>query len=219
MDTLSFGEKESQIKTRRAIVNLLKTHETMDAHQLATELDVTAMAIRQHLYELQEKKIVTYKEEARKMGRPAKMWMLTPEANRLFPDGYADLTVSLIDSMKEAFGEDGLDRLLEVRNRKQIQHYLHDAPQTLSLKEQLLAIAESRTVEGFMAEIREDPNDDSYYLVEKHCPICAAAKACTDICKKELEMFQEVLGENVDIERGEHIIAGDNRCVYRITPK
>ncbi|WP_289141310.1 hypothetical protein [uncultured Brevibacillus sp.] len=51
------------------------------------------MAVRQLLYDLQKQKLVNFTEESRAMGRPAKMWAVTLEANRLFPDGYADLTV------------------------------------------------------------------------------------------------------------------------------
>ncbi|GIP31038.1 transcriptional regulator [Paenibacillus sp. J2TS4] len=198
-------------------MKLLKHNGSMDAHQLASELGVTAMAVRQHLYDLQEQRLVTFTEESRAMGRPAKMWALTSEANRLFPDGYADLTVSLIESMKQAFGDEGLERLLEIHNRRQVMDYQSKAPASLPFKEKLLAFAESRTAEGYMAEIIEN-SDGSYYFVEKHCPICEAARACTDICRKELEMFQHVLGDDVDITRGEHILKGDNRCLYRIKP-
>ncbi|MGG1658199.1 helix-turn-helix transcriptional regulator [Brevibacillus sp. NRS-1366] len=210
--------KEGAERTRRAIVKLLKQNGPMDANHLATELGVTAMAVRQHLYDLQEQKLVTFSEESRAMGRPAKMWTLTSEANRLFPDGYADLTVSLIESMKEAFGEEGLDKLLEIRNRKLVKDYQSKIPTSLPLKEKLQAFAESRTSEGYMADIIENP-DGSFYLVEKHCPVCEAAKACTGICNKELEMFQEVLGDGAQISRGEHILKGDNRCVYVIKPE
>ncbi|MDF2658031.1 MAG: MarR family transcriptional regulator [Paenibacillus sp.] len=210
--------KDGAERTRRAIVKLLKQNGSMDAHQLAVQLGVTAMAVRQHLYDLQEQKLVTFTEEARAMGRPAKMWTLTSEANRLFPDGYADLTVSLIESMKEAFGDEGLEKLLEIRNRKQVLDYRSKAPANLPLKDKLEAIAEARTAEGYMAEVVENA-DGSYQYVEKHCPICEAAKACTNLCLKELEMFQDVLGNKVEITRGEHIIKGDNRCVYRVVPE
>lgn len=210
-------EKVGAERTRRAIIKLLKHNGSMDALHLASQLGVTAMAVRQHLYDLQEQKLVTFKEEPRKMGRPAKMWTLTPEANRLFPDGYANLTVSLIESMKEAFGDEGLEKLLEIHNRKQVVDYQSKAPASLPFKEKLKAFAESRTAEGYMADIVENP-DGSFYFVEKHCPICEAARACTDICRKELEMFQHVLGESVEISRGEHILKGDNRCVYWIKP-
>lgn len=210
--------KEGAERTRRAIVNLLKQNGSMDALHLASELGVTAMAVRQHLYNLQEERLVTYTEESRTMGRPAKMWTLTPEANRLFPDGYAELIISLIDSMKDAFGDEGLEKLLEIRNRKQVLDYRSKAPESLPLKEKLQALADSRTDEGYMAEIIENP-DGTYCYVEKHCPICEAARACSNLCKKEMEMFRQVIGDGVEIARGEHILKGDNRCVYWIKPE
>ena len=53
------------------------------------------MAVRQHLYALQNEKLVTAEERPVPLGRPAKHWTLTPEADRLFPDAYAELSVAL----------------------------------------------------------------------------------------------------------------------------
>ena len=68
-----------------------------------------------------------------------------------------------------------------------------------------------------MAEVLPQA-DGSMLLVENHCPICAAAEACTGLCAKELEIFQALLGEHVEIERTEHILKGSRRCAYRIIP-
>jgi len=54
-------------------------------------------------------------------------------------------------------------------------------------------------------------------FIENHCPICAAANSCQGLCLSELELFQSVLGPAAHIERTEHIIAGNRRCVYRIS--
>ncbi|MGF1939391.1 MAG: hypothetical protein RM347_034465 [Nostoc sp. ChiQUE02] len=59
--------------------------------------------------------------------------------------------------------------------------------------------------------------DGTLLLAEKHCPICAVATACIGMCRMELEIFQAALGEDITIERTEHILNGDRRCVYRVT--
>ncbi|MGL5806300.1 MAG: helix-turn-helix transcriptional regulator [Xenococcaceae cyanobacterium] len=159
--------------------------------------------------------IVTYKEEVRAIGRPAKLWHLTPAADRLFPDGYAELTLSLIDSVKEAFGDDGLERLLDVKTRHQIDNYEKEISSRKSLEKRLETLVKIRTDEGYMAEV-ESLDDGSFLLIENHCPICTAAKACTRLCARELEVFQTVLGKDVAIERSEHILSGSRRCVYRV---
>jgi predicted ArsR family transcriptional regulator len=53
-------------------------------------------------------------------------------------------------------------------------------------------------------------------FIENHYPICAAAAACRGFCASELDIFRSALGPGVTVDRAEHIIAGDRRCVYRI---
>jgi predicted ArsR family transcriptional regulator len=201
--------------TRRAIVDLLKQEGPQDAAALAGRLSVSAMAVRQHLYALRDEGLVDFTEEARPLGRPAKLWRLTAAADRLFPDGYARLALDLIGSMKEAFGEEGLDRLLEARTRAQAEALRSRIPRTASLGQKLQALAEARTAEGYMAETRRQ-EDGTWLLVENHCPICAAARACQGLCQRELELFQSVLGKGVTVERTDHIVAGARRCAYLI---
>jgi predicted ArsR family transcriptional regulator len=205
--------KKSAVRTRRAIVNLLKQTDAMDSQDLAAHLGVSAMAIRQHLYALQAEKLVTYTESARAMGRPVKLWRLTPAANRLFPDGYAELTLGLIESAREAFGEAGLSKLLDVRTAHQLATYQAQIPAEAALSQKLELLAGLRTAEGYMAEV-QSLEDGSFLLLENHCPICAAATLCTGLCERELDIFQQVLGR--EIERTEHIVAGSRRCAYRV---
>ncbi len=203
--------------TRRAIVRLLKTEGALDAARLAGKLGLTAMAVRQHLYALQKEKLVTAQTRPVPLGRPVKYWHLTRAADRLFPEAYAELSVALIGAMSDAFGEDGLRRVLESRRAKQQAEYLQRIPPSLSLKEKLQRLVRIRTEEGYMAEL-VPARKGSFLLVENHCPICAAASACQGFCATELDLFQAVLGPAVAIRREEHIIAGSRRCAYRISP-
>ena len=204
-------------KTRRAITKILKTEGPIDTAKLAERLDLTAMAVRQHLYVLQREGLVTWEERPVPIGRPAKFWCLTRDADHLFPDAYAELSVALIDSVKDAFGDEGLDRVLVSRCARQRTDYGKRIRLTDSLDRKLRELAQVRTEEGYMAEVRRE-KDGSYLLLENHCPICAAANACQGFCSTELDLFRSVLGRGVSVERVEHIVAGDRRCAYRITP-
>lgn len=204
-------------KTRRAIVKLLKTEGPMGAAQVAARLGLTAMAVRQHLYQLQREKLVTAQEKRAPLGRPAKYWQLTREADRLFPDAYAEVSLALIDAVGDAFGEAGLKRVLESRYARQRADYLKRIPPSLPLKEKVQRLARIRTEEGYMADAKPT-GKGTFLLVENHCPICAAATACQGFCATELDLFRAVLGPGVVVERAEHIVSGDRRCAYRITP-
>jgi predicted ArsR family transcriptional regulator len=204
-------------KTRRAIVKLLKTDGPIDSAQLARQLGVTAMAVRQHLYALQKEGLVTSEERPGPVGRPAKFWQLTREADRLFPEAYAELNVALIDALQDTFGAEGLNRVLYARCARQRSDYAKRIFPADPLEKKLSELAFVRTEEGYMAEVR-DEGEGSYLLVENHCPICAAANACQGFCTTELELFRSILGPGVKVERVEHIVSGDKRCAYRVTP-
>ena len=203
-------------KTKRRIVRLLKTEGPLDAGTLAERIGVSAMAIRQHLYILQDEKMVTAKERPVPMGRPAKYWELTRKADRLFPDAYAELSVSLIDSLNDAFGAEGLQRILERRTARQRASYSARILSTMPLRRKLQKLAEIRTNEGYMAEVRSE-GAGQYLFIENHCPICAAASSCTGLCANELALFKSILGPEVRVERVEHILAGGRRCAYKVS--
>jgi len=212
------AQAQGERKTRRAITKLLKTEGPIDSAQLAQRLGLTAMAVRQHLYALQREGLVASEERPVPIGRPAKFWRLTREADHLFPEAYAELSVALIDSVKDAFGQEGLERVLTSRCARQRVDYGKRIKRQHSLDRKLVELAKVRTEEGYMAEVRRE-DDGSFLLVENHCPICAAANACQGFCSTELDLFRSVLGPGVTVERAEHIIKGDSRCVYRVQPQ
>jgi predicted ArsR family transcriptional regulator len=211
-------QQPTERKTRRAIVKLLKTEGPLGSAQLAERLGLTAMAVRQHLYALQSEGHVEAEERPVPIGRPAKHWRLTREADRLFPEAYAELNVSLIDALRDTFGDEGLDRVLVSRCGRQRTDYAKRIRPADSLEKKLKELARVRTEEGYMAEVKPE-GGGSYLLVENHCPICAAANACQGFCSTELDLFRSVLGAGVGVERVEHIVSGDRRCAYRVTPK
>ena len=206
--------RTDETRTRRRIVKLLKTEGPMDSASLAGRLDVTAMAVRQHLYALQQEKLVTAEERPVPLGRPAKFWALTRDAERLFPDAYAELNAALITSVQDAFGADGMARLLDARGVRQRADYASRIDAAAPLAKRVQQLAKIRADEGYMAEVKRDGG--GFLLIEHHCPICAAATVCQGFCASELDLFRSALGPGVSVERAEHILSGDRRCVYRI---
>jgi predicted ArsR family transcriptional regulator len=204
-------------KTRRAIVRLLKQEGALDSAALARRLKLTPMAVRQHLYALQKEQLVRADERPVPLGRPAKFWQLTREADRLFPDAYAELTLALIGAMGESFGPSGMQKVLDARAAAQGAAYRARIPASAPLDRKLRELARVRTEEGYMAHVRRD--GDAFLFIENHCPICAAANVCQGFCASELDLFRDVLGPGVLVERAEHIVSGDRRCVYRVTAR
>jgi predicted ArsR family transcriptional regulator len=203
--------------SREAVLSLLQREGPISADALAGKLDLTGMAVRLHLGALLVEGLAASEAEARPRGRPVQMWRATAKAAAQFADSHSALAVDLIHQMKKAFGDEGMDRILTLRTADQEKAYRAKTDAARSLKGKLDQLAKIRTAEGYMAEVRRDNETGDWLFVENHCPICAAARLCTGLCREELALFHRVLGRDVKVERLSHILAGAGRCAYRVT--
>ena len=202
---------------RLAVLDRVKRDTPVAADALAESLGITAMAVRQHLAALEADGLVAAETKPVPRGRPAKYWRATEKASAHFADSHALLATDLLGQMKKAFGDDGLDKLLKLRTADQARTYQGAMGKAQTLKARLDALAAIRSKEGYMAEVRREPETGAFLFVENHCPICAAARLCTGLCREELSLFHKVLGRDVKIERLSHILAGAGRCAYRVS--
>jgi predicted ArsR family transcriptional regulator len=203
--------------SKRRIIDQLKRNSQCVAPELADRLGISEAAVRLHLAELETRGLVAQTPGAAAgRGRPPKLWSLTDLAQELFPDRHGDLTVELVAAIRAAFGEDGMDAVLAARAERQAAVLSAVVPADGPLTDRVEALAAQRSREGYVAEVGVDEATGDLLLVEHHCPVCEAATACQGLCRTELDLFQRALGPDVDVERTQHLLSGDERCVYRI---
>jgi predicted ArsR family transcriptional regulator len=194
----------------------LKSRGPLAAGALARALGITVVGIRQHLAKLYTEGLVAFDDRAGEIGRPKRFWRLTAKGHGRFPDTHGDLTVNLIGGIRSVFGEAGLDRLIAARQEAAVAAYRKALDSCSGLEDRVRTVARLRTQEGYMAEFEAEP-DGSFLLIENHCPICAAARACQGFCRSELELFRAVFGAGDSVKRQEHLLSDGRRCVYRVT--
>ena len=144
---------------KRRLVERLKRVDSASAAELAVSFQLTSAAVRQHLEDLAAAGLVEVEPVAsppggRGRGRPAQRWRLAATAASLFPDHHADLTVSLLEVIRGTLGESGIDSVVDARTRAQLAAYREVLPDPVasSIGERVEALAQLRTVEGYMAE-------------------------------------------------------------------
>ncbi|GIC79233.1 metalloregulator ArsR/SmtB family transcription factor [Moritella sp. F3] len=224
-------------KTSEKILSLLKVEGALTAKALASELGLTTMGVRQHLQALADDGDISFEDKKAVRGRPTRYWSLTAQSNSHFSDRHEELTVQLIDSVQVIFGDTGLEQLIAHREQASFELYSDRLAGHPDLLGKLNALAELRSEEGYMATvmmgdesgiIKDDieVSDDNagivnsgtiYWLMENHCPICAAASKCLNFCRSELNLFQSLLAGIATVEREEHIVEGARRCAYKVT--
>jgi predicted ArsR family transcriptional regulator len=202
--------------TADRILFRLKTRGPESIAALSETFGVTTEAVRQLLVKLETEGLVAFEDQRAGRGRPKRLWRLTETGHARFPDRHAELTVGLLDAVRAEFGDEGLERLILRREDEQRASYRAATDGAADLEERVARLAELRDREGYMAEWRREA-DGSLLLIENHCPICAAAAKCQNLCRSELSVFREALGADATVERVDHVLAGGRRCAYRVT--
>jgi predicted ArsR family transcriptional regulator len=195
-------------------LKLLKTRGPQTSSELAQGLGMTGEGARFQLTKMAEEGLVEVSSTSKGVGRPTQVWKLTDKGNQHFPDKHAAFSEQLLDSMQELLEPGQMNAIINLRERKANEKYLGALKDIPDLEEKIARLAELRNSDGYLAEW--DKEEGGFILIENHCPICAAAQRCADLCDAEMNTFKEIFGENVSIERIDHIIAGARRCAYRI---
>ncbi len=204
-------------RTRTRLLNTLKSSGPQSASDLARTLSVTTVAVRQHLDGLHREGLVDFEDLKGSVGRPKRVWGLTSSGHQQFPDSHSALIVSLLQGLNDLYGAGGLERLISHREAQTREAYGAAMSDVSDLPARVAVLADLRSREGYMAEVIRDGDD--ILLVENHCSICAAATACQGFCRSELNLFRDVLGPDASVDRIEHLLSGDRRCLYRIRPQ
>lgn len=213
-DSLSHPVAWSHQPADRVLMTL-KTRGPQSVAVIAKAMDVTAEAVRQQMTRLHADGLVDSESRSAGRGRPTQIWFLTAAGHGRFPDTHAEMTVQMIGAIRQVYGDEGVDKLIQAREAAMLGSYREAMQGARSLKDRLERLADVRSAEGYMAELSKDGAD--FLFIENHCPICSAAKACMGFCRSELELFHKVLGDDVRVEREEHILTGARRCAYRIS--
>ncbi|MGG0812698.1 ArsR family transcriptional regulator [Paenibacillus alvei] len=197
---------------RRNILLFLKQQGTVGVPAIAKHLQLTAIAVRRHLYALQKGGYVHAHLIRQQLGRPTYEYSLTDKASMLFVSAYDTLIIDILEQLQEQSGEDTVEELFHYRRQKQEKRYAPLLNQA-TLEERICALAALQDKEGYMVRWGRW-EDGSYWLEEANCPISQVAAQFGSPCRCEQSMFATVL--HADVDRTECIVEGGTRCMFRI---
>ncbi|MBI3750121.1 MAG: helix-turn-helix domain-containing protein [Chloroflexi bacterium] len=211
------GNGASASTLRRSILLHLRQAGPTSPDGLATALGASRTGVLQQLHALEAANLVRHATERHGVGRPRHLYDVTPDAQDLFPADYDGLAAGLLAAIAEVGGPDLIEDVFAAR-RRQIGHRLR---QTLagrvhpggSVVDRVRELAVLQDEAGYLAELVIG-EDGTIRLRENNCAIYHVARETSAACDAELQLFRELLGE--DVVRESHIASGDRCCTYRI---
>lgn len=198
----------------KRFLQLLKTQGSLSTSEISRHLKMTTEGARLQLTKMQNDGLVVSVSEVQGVGRPVLKWRLAEKGQNHFPDSHADLSVQLIETIKSELGENALGKIIAAREKETSKKYISETGNLKTIEQKLSRLTELRKQEGYMAEWKKEGKH--FLFIENHCPICSAAKICTDLCQSELNSISDIFGSDFIVSRTEHIIDGARRCVYKI---
>lgn len=183
---------KSSVKEK--ILYKLKKEKKLTISQLLEGFNITDIALRRHIHQLERDGLVTSSVEKQELGRPFYVYELTEKGDGLFPSHYQQLSEDLLQQIKELNGEDFIYQLFRSRAEKDKQEYQLHLEGLASFEDRVNALANAQTNKGYMTELNH-PSEETFVLEQYNCPISSIAKEYQAICQIEADLFQEVLGE------------------------
>lgn len=200
---------------KKEVLALLKRRSPMSLAELATARGISKVAALRHLEGLESEGLVARTVRRGGVGRPKAYFELTPEAARLFPAAYEQLSMYALGFIEKKLGRRAVVDLLKQRSDDLYeQHRPKMAGRTLEGR--VATLAEIRDKGGYMAEL-SGRRKACFELLEHNCPIRAMADKYWEACEVERRLFQSLL--RADVESTHRVVAGDQVCRFLIRPK
>ena len=199
---------------RADVLIAVKKAQPVSASDLAAEFGLTTNALRRHLKELEGEGLIQCVRQVRGVGAPTLGYSLTAAGEALFPRAYESALTTLLDTVREQRGADGIVDLFRAQWER-VAAGAKDELSALPLAERTQLLAELLTSHGYMAESDAVPNGDEALIREHNCVLRAVAERFPEVCVAEERFLAEFLGAVV--ERRKHIASGASCCEYCVS--
>lgn len=203
-------DKRFLSSTRGRVVQLLRQGEAT-VNELATALELTDNAVRAHLTTLERDGLVQQRGQRAAARKPERLYVLTADAEQLFPKAYHLILNLLLDVLNEKLPAEDIEQTLQEVGHKlaALQKYDTGAEDTLPAR---LAVAlDVLKGLGGLAELKEV--DGKYMICGKSCPLAALVGRHPNVCAVAEAMLSELLEATVveKCDRGE-----TPRCTFEV---
>ena len=210
MQTITFDKRFFE-STRGQIVTILRGAPcTVD--DLAAKLSLTDNAVRAHLSTLERDGLVRQSGLRRGPRKPHFTYVLTDEADRLFPKAYDALLNQLIAVLKTRLSPSEIEDALREVGRSMAA----TAPSTQSanLKSRVQGALKVLEAIGGAAEIVE--HDDKLMIQSSSCPLAAAVSVHPEVCQLAESLVAEIVQAPVQEQCDR---TGRPKCRFEISHK
>jgi predicted ArsR family transcriptional regulator len=195
--------------TRMEVLELLRRNGPCGAETIASDLDVTPNAVRQHLTNLERDGLVVSHPEKGGRGRPALLFALTERADAVFPKRYGQLATMVLREVEEQGGPEALDEIfarVASRHAGAIEHELVGLDFDKKLNRVVAWIGRA----GTLAEQTETP--EGVKITIHNCPFRNTALKFPQVCTITPQLITQLM--DASVSQSDSIHRRDPYCSF-----
>jgi predicted ArsR family transcriptional regulator len=199
--------------TRGRIITLLRSS-SRTVNELAEALDLTDNAVRAHLAALERDGLVQHRGTRRGLRKPHHIYVLTPEAEYLFPKAYGEVLDQLLDVLTDRLPPKSRESILREVGRRIAARLLSTELETpLDLEQRLEMVVEVFGELGGLAAVEK--HNGHLFIRGDSCPLAAVSGNHPEVCRLAETLVVEIVRVPVQVRCNRD---GTPQCCFEITP-
>jgi|TARA_B110000914_G_scaffold14937_1_gene11610 predicted ArsR family transcriptional regulator len=209
--------RETMRASWAAILEAIKVSEGMPVSDLARELKMSYMGVKQHCLKLTELGFLEewrVPREKKEVGRPEKLYRLTPKCDGLFPEAGVGLTLAVLEGVRQIYGDSAPEKLLFHHFQLLRDQWQPKVRAGKSMVEKATRLADVRDKSGWFSKCHYD-SSTGFRIEEFHSPMTKIYAEYPNAARMEVQLLEQLLGTKVvrnEIATGK----GRKRVVYEI---
>ena len=165
--------RETMRASWAAILEAIKVSEGMPVSDLARELKMSYMGVKQHCLKLTELGFLEewrVPREKKEVGRPEKLYRLTPKCDGLFPEAGVGLTLAVLEGVRQIYGDSAPEKLLFYHFQLLRDQWQPKVRAGKSMVEKAMRLADVRDKSGWFSKCHYD-SSTGFRIEEFHSPM------------------------------------------------
>ena len=190
------NKPERILESTRGKVLALLRRGAMTTDDLAEALNLTDNAVRAHLATLERDGFIQPQGERRegRVGKPAVLYQISPDAEPLFSKAYLPLLTSLLAALGDRLTAGELDGLLADVGTRLAAGAGHASG---NLSQRVQAASDLLNRLGGLSTVEEIEAGERYLIESRGCPVGVAVKERPEVCEAIVALLSELTGARV----------------------
>lgn len=201
--------------TRDFVLQTLLQRHNCTINELAEVVQINPISVRHHIAKLESAGFVDSREERHGVGRPRRIYFLTDMGMEQFPSRYINLSIRLLEVMKDKLPKKDVEMILGELAKDIISDHATKLKNTgLNLDQKVRLAEQLLTEEGYSIEIEKDK--EGYHIKEISCPYMHVSADHREVCIVDEVLISSIL--EAPIEQTQCIHDGDPYCSFLVKP-